>query len=98
MKIYTVMKEYLEKKWSIFQAEVEEKPKSYIIKNSCEAFGYMRRISKDEAYLTPFAAITAKLNDQKQILKKVASETIEAKNNIAQLENLRDEIIRQSLE
>lgn len=98
MKIYNVEKNWIVKEWKVVEVEAEEKSKSYILKNRVVAFGFRTKILKGQAHLTPFAAITAKLNDQKQILKKVASETIEAKNNIAQLENLRDEIIRQSLE
>lgn len=89
MKIYITGKEYPEERWKVFEVEVEEKPNIFILKDCVAAFGYRRRMIKDEAHLTPSVAIAAGLNGQKRILKEVESHVVVAKNNIAQLENLR---------
>lgn len=90
MIIYDVVEDYQLQKLVIAEVEVEEKPKTFIVKSSTHgcAYGYGTRISKDKAMFTPREAIDKKLEYSRGSVKSLGLRLAAAKKDVEDCINL----------
>lgn len=94
MIIYDVMQDWKTKEYELVKVEVEEKPKTFVVikAEKSGAYSHLRRIPKDEAWMTPTEAVDVKLALRRNWLENLERRTIDAKQEIESLERLRKQL------
>jgi hypothetical protein len=90
MKIYDVVNDYQAGKLVIAEVEVDEKPKTFIVKSSTysHAYDYGTRICKVKAMLTPRAAVNKKLEQSRESVKNLKLRLAAAEKDVEDCINL----------
>lgn len=90
MIIYDVVEDWRADALVVAEVEVEEKPKTFIVKSSTHgnAYGYGSRIAKDKAMLTRREAISKKLESSRASVDIIKMKLIDAEKNVIDCINL----------
>jgi len=94
MVIYDIVKTFIDDRYILVKVDVEEKPKTFKVVSSedSSAYGYSSRIYKEDAFLTPMAAINDKIDRKRKTLDAKKNMVVKMESELEELINLKHEL------